>query len=456
MHFCLVCVLTYLLPLLLPILQTLNCLELWVKVLSAAAPRGTLAPLVYPLVQLLLGAARLVPTPRYFPIRLRLVRALNRLAQATGVYIPVSPLLLEMLQWSELRRTPTGGAGAAPDMLLLLRLSKQQLKTASVQEEVVNQVLELLADHLQQWATSISYPEASHLPCVVLRGFIKGCAVERFRRAVKQLVDVLERNMVYVGAARDQVNFAPQDLAAAARFMAEGKDVAKAPLVQFASQLRQKAQARMAMRSRETKELQLAGGAAAGGNKKRRRQQQEEESGDDEQGADNGDLANLMAAGDNPASEDEEALAGAAKKMIRQKGKRSKHGAGEQQQQQGGASNEKMEQAGGDQLAEYELSDDSNISNEGYNGYDSAGDDDENDEQEAAAAHGNSREQRGGRSSGGRHQHKANGLHKRGDGRHQQQHSKGKHKGQHGSRKGAGRKGAGSSKVMRHGKREHN
>jgi nucleolar complex protein 2 len=62
-------------------LQTLNCLELWVKVLAAAAPQGTLQPLVYPLSQLLLGAARLVPTPRYFPIRLRLIRALNRLGQ---------------------------------------------------------------------------------------------------------------------------------------------------------------------------------------------------------------------------------------------------------------------------------------------------------------------------------------------------------------------------------------
>lgn len=60
-------------------------------------------------------------------------------AQATGVYIPVSPLLLEMLQWSELRKTPTGTA-AAPDMLMLLRLNKTQLKTSALQEEVVSQV----------------------------------------------------------------------------------------------------------------------------------------------------------------------------------------------------------------------------------------------------------------------------------------------------------------------------
>lgn len=56
------------------------------------------------------------------------------------MYVPVAPLLLEMLQWSELKRTPSGGAGAPPDMLLLLRLSKTQLKMASLQEDVIHQV----------------------------------------------------------------------------------------------------------------------------------------------------------------------------------------------------------------------------------------------------------------------------------------------------------------------------
>jgi hypothetical protein len=88
-------------------------------------------------------------------------------------------------------------------------------------------VLELLTEHLAQWATSISFPELSHLPCVVLRGFIKGCAVERFRRQAKQLVDALERNATYVGNARDGVSFAPQDLAAAATFLSSDKERAQ-------------------------------------------------------------------------------------------------------------------------------------------------------------------------------------------------------------------------------------
>ena len=48
------------------------------QVLGAHSDKAELRPLVYPLTQLLLGAARLVPTPRFFPLRLRLIRALNR------------------------------------------------------------------------------------------------------------------------------------------------------------------------------------------------------------------------------------------------------------------------------------------------------------------------------------------------------------------------------------------
>ena len=57
-----------------------------------------LRALVYPVTQVLIGAVRLVPTPRYFPLRLRCIRALLGLGKAVGQFIPLSPLLLEMLQ----------------------------------------------------------------------------------------------------------------------------------------------------------------------------------------------------------------------------------------------------------------------------------------------------------------------------------------------------------------------
>ncbi len=92
------------------------------------------------MVQLLLGAVRLVPSPRYFPLRLRLVRSLNQLAAATGVYVPVSGILLEMLRWSDLTKAPKGGpTGRAPSTNLQLRVGKTTLRTPAFQEETILQ-----------------------------------------------------------------------------------------------------------------------------------------------------------------------------------------------------------------------------------------------------------------------------------------------------------------------------
>lgn len=119
--------------------KAINCLELWGVVLATHGTSSDLQLLVYPVTQLLLGAARLVPSPRWFPVRLRLARVLVALAAATRVYVPVAPLLLEVLAWPELAK-PAHGSGLCPDLLLQLKLSKNNLKLPSVQQELVEQV----------------------------------------------------------------------------------------------------------------------------------------------------------------------------------------------------------------------------------------------------------------------------------------------------------------------------
>jgi nucleolar complex protein 2 len=121
----------------------INCLELWARVLSACSPSTHVDALVYPVTQLLLGSARLVPSARWFPVRLRLVRVLIALSGATGVFVPVAPLLLEVLSWPDFAK-PAHGTGPCPDLLLQLKLSKSNLKQPSVQQELVEQVWSLV------------------------------------------------------------------------------------------------------------------------------------------------------------------------------------------------------------------------------------------------------------------------------------------------------------------------
>ncbi|KAI3438608.1 hypothetical protein D9Q98_001031 [Chlorella vulgaris] len=244
--------------------QTINCLELWAKLLAAKADEAELRPLIYPVTQLLLGVARLVPAPAYFPLRLRCSRALNRLGEATGTFIPVAPVLLEMLQWSDLRKVPKPGSGQQPDVLLQLRVTKVNMRSTQYQEEIINQVMELLAEHLACWGCHISFPELSFLTVSQLRKFIKNTPVERFRKSAKQLVDTVEKNVAFVGRARDQVDFSPKDLAQVAMFLAKENAAKQAPIQQLATSLLDRARQRLQMRQTDT--VELGKGADAGDN----------------------------------------------------------------------------------------------------------------------------------------------------------------------------------------------
>nr|AGT16686.1 hypothetical protein [Saccharum hybrid cultivar R570] len=96
--------------------QYIFCLELWTSVVCGCSSEEEFRPLAYPLTQIIHGVACLVPSARYFPVRLRCVRMLNRIAEATGTFIPVSSLQLDMLEMKELRGCPDGGVGKAVNL----------------------------------------------------------------------------------------------------------------------------------------------------------------------------------------------------------------------------------------------------------------------------------------------------------------------------------------------------
>ena len=99
-----------------------------------------LQPLVYLVAQLLIGTIRLVPTARYFPLRLRCIRALNRLSQARGQFVPVAPLLLEMLQWKGLHTSVKAGGKPPSEAVPQLRAGKTLLASAAFQQSLVEEV----------------------------------------------------------------------------------------------------------------------------------------------------------------------------------------------------------------------------------------------------------------------------------------------------------------------------
>lgn len=221
----------------------IHCLELWTAAICAYSSEPEFRPLAYPLTQIISGAARLVPTARYFPLRLRCIKMLNRIAASTNSFVPVSSLLLDMLEIKELRRPPTGGVGKAIDFRTVLRVSKLTLKTRAFQEACVFSVVEELAEHLAQWSYSVGFFELSSVPVVRLRNFCKSTNVDRFRREIKQIIREIETNSEYTNKKRMTVSFLPNDPAAAS-FLEDDKNAGVSPLSKYVASLRQRAQQR--------------------------------------------------------------------------------------------------------------------------------------------------------------------------------------------------------------------
>ncbi|KAG6039457.1 hypothetical protein E4U41_002542 [Claviceps citrina] len=195
--------------------------------------------LIYPLVQVTLGAMRLIPTAVYFPLRFHLVRSLLRTSRATGTYIPLASPLLEVLSSAEMKKPPKASTLKAFDFAVAYKAPKSYLRTRVFQDGIGEQVVELLGEFLLLWSTSIAFPELA-LPVIVqLKRWLKqarsksrGNTNAKLTSQLVILVQKLEANARYIEEHRAKVDFAPRDRTQVAAFLKD-VDAATTPLGAF-------------------------------------------------------------------------------------------------------------------------------------------------------------------------------------------------------------------------------
>lgn len=224
--------------------QYIHSLDFWSCVLAEhcsplnEAVRGKesqLRALIYPAVQVTLGAMRLIPTATYFPLRFHLVRSLLRLSRATGTYIPLAPLLLEVLSAAEMKKHAKPSTQRPLDFAVSYKAPKAYLRTRVYQDGVGEQVVELLGEFFVLWSTSVAAPELGLPVVVMLKRWLKEAGAKTGNRngkvnaALGILVQKIEANGRWVEERRVKVEFAPGNRAGVEGFL-KGFEWEKTPL----------------------------------------------------------------------------------------------------------------------------------------------------------------------------------------------------------------------------------
>ncbi|KAI9844243.1 MAG: Nucleolar Complex 2 protein [Thelocarpon superellum] len=215
--------------------QYVHSLDFWSRVLSLhcetlteaeSGQQSGLRPLIYPGVQITLGALRLIPTSQYFPLRFQLIRSLLRLCRASGTYIPLAPALLEVLNSAEMKKAPKASTLKSLDFETAIRAPKAYLRTRVYQDGVGAQVSELFSEFFVLWTKSVAFPELALPVIVMLKRWLKGASHKntgnkngKVNAGVILLVQKLEANSRFVEEKRASVAFAPNDRAGVEAFL---------------------------------------------------------------------------------------------------------------------------------------------------------------------------------------------------------------------------------------------
>ncbi|EGZ78316.1 Noc2-domain-containing protein [Neurospora tetrasperma FGSC 2509] len=294
--------------------QYVHSLDFWSCVLSEhcsplkeaeAGKESQLKLLIYPLVQVTLGAMRLIPTALYFPLRFQLIRSLLRLSRATDTYIPLASALLEVLNSAEMKKPPKSSTLKPLDFATAYKAPKSYLRTRVYQDGLGEQVVELLSEYFVLWSRNIAFPEFSLPVVVALKRWLKDSRKKstgnnngKIGTQLALLVQKIESNAKFIEDKRNRVDFAPNDRTQVEAFLRDF-EWEKTPLGAFVvSQRKLRAEKRKMMEEARKED-----------EKKRKEEEEEERLGkqaEDEEDSDEEDHDDLAEEDHEDDEEDEE------------------------------------------------------------------------------------------------------------------------------------------------------
>lgn len=209
--------------------QFVHSLDFWSRFLSMAChsdavieQNSNMSELIYPLIQITIGTIKLIPTAQFFPLRFYLIKSLNRLIQSTKVYVPVYPLLQEILNSNIFKKqVKKEDKKLEPfDFQTNIKCNAQYLKTKTYQDGVIDQFIEILSEFMNCFSKSVSFPELSTPVIISLKRFIKVNSNNyKFNKKLNVVLDKIVKNNEFIESKREEVEFSPSNKAELNKFL---------------------------------------------------------------------------------------------------------------------------------------------------------------------------------------------------------------------------------------------
>ena len=184
--------------------QYINSLRFWTELIKLSKSDSVLRSLLYPLVQIIMGTIKVIPTPQYYPLRFHCLQMLIDISKETDTFIPILPFLLEILSSYDFNKRHKAVSMKPVPFICILRMSKSQLQENGFKDNVIDSIYKLILENAAKDSHTIYFPDL-YVPCVIqLKAFLKKCHVANYCRKMKQLLDKIEENRKYIEAERNK------------------------------------------------------------------------------------------------------------------------------------------------------------------------------------------------------------------------------------------------------------
>ncbi|KAI6003247.1 Noc2p family-domain-containing protein [Pisolithus orientalis] len=224
--------------------QYVHSVDFWSLVLGRACSLETqiergqeseLKPLIYPLVQVSLGAIKLVSNARSFPLHLHIIRSMLHLSRHTKTFIPLPSYIVPIITSALAFKKPKPSTLRPLDFDSNIRVPSQYLKTRVYIDGLVEEGTFVLAEWLASPPIqgSIAFPEIACSRC---------CHAAQGPLRVKGMVERTEESAKWIEQKRKGVGFAPGEMAEVERWESALK-VNESPLAKYVK-VQQKARAK--------------------------------------------------------------------------------------------------------------------------------------------------------------------------------------------------------------------